>query len=342
MTATRECCGTETDMLHVQNCPTITGPHRFSHTTKGAQWVTAHCMCGERFTEETLYEARMTHGRHARNQLISEHLFDPPHPDQIDPETGAVTYENATPISPAPDDVYDATNPDGITQLPAVTTNFTPDQFKAWLAADGDLFMVILPTQRTFVLKVPAAHHEFFVAMMQQVRFALGPEVQAVRMNVVTGDPAAADGKAESAPQWAQPQPPVRHVECTGDEDCAAPLHVHGCYADIDGPCNDPTEHHDDGPESGLSAEHRAARDKLRAAHEADTCPYQGEAERHDTATYQHVPATKTSAEQHIVTCICGEVLDGGATKEVAYKLHDGHAKQATAPRRPIADNPQA
>ena len=120
---------------------------------------------------------------------------------------------NTDPIGPAaspPADIYDATTPPGVTQLPAVTTSMTPAQFKEWLAADGTLFMVILPANRTFVIKVPTAHHEFFVAMMQQVRFALGPEVQAVRMNMVTApgaDVDAATGKADDAPQWAQPAP---------------------------------------------------------------------------------------------------------------------------------------
>lgn len=107
--------------------------------------------------------------------------------------------------TPGAGDIYDATTPPGIQQLPAVTTNMTPEQFKAWVHADGTLFMVILPANRTFIIKVPDAHHEFFVAMMQQVRFALGPEVQAVRMNVVSGDPAAADGTATEAPDWAKP-----------------------------------------------------------------------------------------------------------------------------------------
>ncbi|MCP3810804.1 hypothetical protein NLX62_00355 [Mycobacteriaceae bacterium Msp059] len=121
------------------------------------------------------------------------------------------------PIGPAvspPADIYDATSPPGVTQLPAVTTGMTPAQFREWLAADGTLYMVILPANRTFVIKVPGAHHEFFVAMMQQVRFALGPEVQAVRMNMVTGpgaDVDAATGKADDAPQWAQPAPPEKH-----------------------------------------------------------------------------------------------------------------------------------
>ena len=30
---------------------------------------------------------------------------------------------------------------------------------------------------------------------------------------------------------------------CTGASDCGAPLHVHGCYADMTGPCDDPADH---------------------------------------------------------------------------------------------------
>ncbi|OCB44730.1 hypothetical protein A5721_18850 [Mycobacterium vulneris] len=126
------------------------------------------------------------------------------------------------PAEIAQPDVFDATTPPGVTQLPAVTTSMTPAQFKEWLAADGTLFMVILPANRTFVIKVPTAHHEFFVAMMQQVRFALGPEVQAVRMNMVTAPGAdidAATGKADDAPQWAQPGPPTEHL-ITSPNDC--------------------------------------------------------------------------------------------------------------------------
>ncbi len=30
---------------------------------------------------------------------------------------------------------------------------------------------------------------------------------------------------------------------CTGADDCTAPLHVHGCYADLNGPCDNPGDH---------------------------------------------------------------------------------------------------
>lgn len=30
---------------------------------------------------------------------------------------------------------------------------------------------------------------------------------------------------------------------CSGDADCTSELHVHGCFADVTGPCTDPDEH---------------------------------------------------------------------------------------------------
>lgn len=93
----------------------------------------------------------------------------------------------------------------------AITTSFTPEGFKAWVASDGDLFLVTLPARKSFVLKVPTEHNAFFVAMMQQIRLAMGPEVQAVRMNVVTGPPA--DYTADEAPAWAQPPNGAQHTE---------------------------------------------------------------------------------------------------------------------------------
>lgn len=113
---------------------------------------------------------------------------------------------------PAGVDIFDATAPPaGIQRLPDVVTSMTPDTFKTWLGADGQLFVVYLPDRRSFIIKVPDLHNAFFVAMMQQIRFALGPEVQAVRMTVVTGPPAEIDsdelGTAADAPAWAKPEP---------------------------------------------------------------------------------------------------------------------------------------
>lgn len=104
-------------------------------------------------------------------------------------------------------DIFDATNPTGMQQLPAVMTQMTPDMFRKWVDAEGDLFMVLLPARASFVIKVPQQHNAFFVSMMQQVKFALGPEVQAVRMNVVRGEPGIdpGTGTADEAPPWAQP-----------------------------------------------------------------------------------------------------------------------------------------
>lgn len=195
----RDCCNTPISYIHDTHGPIVIGPHAFSHVS-GAAAFTVHCRCGTTFTADDERDARAAHTRHAVDLTNGE-------PDTLD-------------MSPTTE-VFDATTPPGITQLPAVTTNMTPAQFKEWLAADGTLFMVILPANRTFVIKVPTAHHEFFVAMMQQVRFALGPEVQAVRMNMVTGPPAdvdAATGTADDAPQWAQPgvdhEPPPTDTLC--------------------------------------------------------------------------------------------------------------------------------
>jgi hypothetical protein len=112
--------------------------------------------------------------------------------------------------------IEDPTTAPNVEQLPAVSTQFTPEQFQAWIAADGEMFVVYLPNRQSFVLKVPDVHNAFFVSMMQQIRFCLGSEVQAVRMHVVTGPPADVDGepiapasgKAEDAPGWAQPPEP--------------------------------------------------------------------------------------------------------------------------------------
>lgn len=139
-----------------------------------------------------------------------------PEPAQNDPS--GPTGEPATTTGPdlADADIYDATNPTGIKQLPSVMTSLTPAAFKSWLAADGQLFVVYLPGRRSFIIKVPDVHNAFFVSMMQQVKFALGSdEVQAVRMTVVTGPPPdldergdpipPADGKADQTPNWARP-----------------------------------------------------------------------------------------------------------------------------------------
>lgn len=134
---------------------------------------------------------------------MPDHPLTPEHPEDLTPPTLA---------SPPAADIFDATTPPGVEQLPAVTTSMTPAQFKAWLNADGALFVVYLPDNRSFIIKVPQAHHEFFVAMMQQVRFALGGNVQAVRMNVVSGEPPAAEGTATEAPGWAQPPGGAEHT----------------------------------------------------------------------------------------------------------------------------------
>lgn len=38
----------------------------------------------------------------------------------------------------------------------------------------------------------------------------------------------------------------VTEETCTGAHDCTAGVHIHGCFADTDGPCDDPAEHRAD------------------------------------------------------------------------------------------------
>lgn len=260
----RDCCQTPEYAIHDQRCPIIVGPHarsHIAHTGDGNRNITStvYCMCGSGFTADDERDARAAHTRHAVERTADqpEYCADPAHTtttvtegdydrcgdcgSRIGPDDRrSALLEAIGPAASPPADIYDATSPPGVTQLPAVTTSMTPAQFKEWLASDGTLFMVILPANRTFVIKVPTAHHEFFVAMMQQVRFALGPEVQAVRMNMVTGpgaDVDAATGKADEAPEWAQPDIDEDNLDDNG-----------GAYKMPDGiPDNDrinpPTEH---------------------------------------------------------------------------------------------------
>jgi len=113
-----------------------------------------------------------------------------------DPDTteqcGCVTFRDG------PADIEDPTRDPSVEQLPSVMTNMTPAQFQQWVDREGDIFVVYLPGNQSFILKVPEAHYQFFVAMMQQVKFCLGNAVQAVRMSVVQGPPADAD--ADFAP----------------------------------------------------------------------------------------------------------------------------------------------
>jgi hypothetical protein len=78
-----------------------------------------------------------------------------------------------------PADIYDPTRHPDIDELPAQTTNMTAKQFEEWVTSPGKIFIIYLPGQRSFVMKVTDEHHDFFVAMVKQLRMALGPEVQA-------------------------------------------------------------------------------------------------------------------------------------------------------------------
>jgi hypothetical protein len=82
-------------------------------------------------------------------------------------------------------DVYDATRHDNITELPALTTRMDGQQFREWIAADGQIFIVYLPMRKSFIIKVPEQQHAFFVDMMKQLRMCLGPDVQAASAQAV-------------------------------------------------------------------------------------------------------------------------------------------------------------
>jgi hypothetical protein len=58
-------------------------------------------------------------------------------------------------------------------------TNMTPTDFQQWINRPGTMFIVYLGDRKSFVIKVPDEHHEFFVDMLRQLRLILGPEVQA-------------------------------------------------------------------------------------------------------------------------------------------------------------------
>lgn len=99
-----------------------------------------------------------------------------------------------------PDTFHDPTANPMVERLPAQQTRMTPAQFENWMNADGDIFVVYLPGRKSFVMKVPDDQHAFFVAMMQQIRFALGNEVQAIRMHLVTAPPADIQDTSGFAP----------------------------------------------------------------------------------------------------------------------------------------------
>ena len=76
-----------------------------------------------------------------------------------------------------------------IEELPALTTNMGPNEFAEWLSRDETIYVVYLPDRRTFITKVPNEHLTFFVSMMEQLRMVLGPEVRALKTQVVSTAP---------------------------------------------------------------------------------------------------------------------------------------------------------
>jgi hypothetical protein len=143
---------------------------------------------------------------------------DPTTPDRRDVQCDGCGMwdghrDGCTSNRPLPD-IEDPTVTPGVEQLPAVISRFTtPAEFKDWLNSAGDMFVVYLPAGQSFIIKVPDAHHNFFVSVMQQVKFCLGDDVKAVRMQVMTGAPADVDDYAPGADpaqyeQFANPKAP--------------------------------------------------------------------------------------------------------------------------------------
>lgn len=76
-----------------------------------------------------------------------------------------------------------------IEQLPAQNTKLTPEQLKEWIDAPGTIYIVYLPGQKSFVIKVPDEQHPFFVEFMRHLRKQLGNEVQAQSARPVEAPP---------------------------------------------------------------------------------------------------------------------------------------------------------
>lgn len=224
-------CGSMTDHVHEPDCPAMRrGFGLPAEANSKADRSTYKNLVAEGHNANA--GADLVKAPPAGDQLVA-HEIDPQqlcgtclhqrrrHPDDQrcrwrDPHTGERC--NCATFLDGPPDIEDPTNDPTIEQLPAVTTSFTPEQFQAWLASEGEMFVVYLPAKRnnppeareSFVIKVPEAHNAFFVSMMQQVRFCLGGEVQAVRMNVVTGPPADTQGET-----YAPGADPVAYAEFT-------------------------------------------------------------------------------------------------------------------------------
>lgn len=76
-------------------------------------------------------------------------------------------------------DIYDATRHPDVDEMPAQTTFMDATQFQDWIASPGKIYIVYLPGQKSFVVKVTDQHHDFFIAIIKQLRMQLGGEVQA-------------------------------------------------------------------------------------------------------------------------------------------------------------------
>lgn len=82
-----------------------------------------------------------------------------------------------------------------VEQLPAQNTKLTPGQLQEWIDAPGTIYIVYLPGQKSFVIKVPDEQHPFFVEFMRHLRKQLGNEVQAQSARPVEAPPPARPAK---------------------------------------------------------------------------------------------------------------------------------------------------
>lgn len=242
------------------------------------------------------------------DQRIAAIEHGDPHPDlaeldraidaRLDEMQAAATTDEGTRYAPAiPAGGHDLN----------VNTSMTSEQFQQWLAADGEIFVVYMPNGKSFPIKVPPVHNEFFVAMMQQVRFTLGETVQAIRMLPMTGQPEAVQPRDDQGYAMLVGDTEVGTVTADAIDDAII-------RADYDRP---PTEHQ---PRIAPRPEdHQIATTTFRGADTRFACD---------------------------VTCTCGSVFtaDGDTATDAerdATTAQLRHHNQALG-LRPIADNPQA
>lgn len=76
-----------------------------------------------------------------------------------------------------------------IVELPAQNTRLTPEQLKDWIDSPGTIYIIYLPGNKSFPIKITEEHHEFFVEFMRHLHKQLGGEVKAQSMRPVEPPP---------------------------------------------------------------------------------------------------------------------------------------------------------